>query len=126
MISIQDRYIGISKIEKALIAVNADKSTYVCSSDIAQYFDEYYPELFENIASNDKAYALFNYRMETIKHYSYSFLASEHLANYDNLNNYSPFKTLADYYGYDSFNEMNLDYLVFYDSALDGFIVFDY
>ena len=125
MITLQDRYIGITKIEKALEYVNKDKTTCVTSSDIAQFFDEYYPEFFEEIATNDKAYANFNYRMETIRHYSYQFLASEHLANYDNMNNYNAFQTLAEYHGYDSFKDMCEDYLIITDCALDGFVVFD-
>ena len=126
MISIQDRYIGVTKLEKALASVNDDKTTCVTSSDIAQYFDEYYPELFENIANNDRAYATFNYRMETIKHYSYQFLATEHMATYNTMNNYNPFDTLSNYYGYDCFEEMDKDYIVITDCALDGFIVFDF
>ena len=125
MITLQDRYIGINKIEKALNYINEDKRTCVCASDIAQFIDEYYPEMFENIASDEKAYAHFNYMMDVMRYYSFTEIAEDYLADHDNLNNYSFFNQLALDFGYDNFDEFSEYYLTIYDSALDGVLVFD-
>ena len=124
MITLQDRYIGITKIENALEHINYDKSTCVCASDIAQFFDEYYPELFEGIASDDRAYAAFNYKIETIAFHSFYEIAGDYLADNNTINGYDFADTLAKEYGYDNIEEMNRDYLVFIDYAIDGAIVF--
>ena len=88
MITLQDRYIGITKLENKLSYIDYDKSTKVCASDIAQFFDEYYPELFEYIASDDRAYANFNYRLDVLNYFSFAEIAADYLADNDNLNQY--------------------------------------
>lgn len=123
MISLQDRYIGVTKIENALTYVNNDKTTKVCASDIAQFIDEYYPELFEDIASSDERYSDFNYRLDVMRYYSFGEIAADYLADRENMNEYSFFDTLAQEHGYDSYREMMSDYLVICDSAIDGAIV---
>lgn len=128
MISTQDRIVGICEMEKQFEYVNDDKRTKICASDIAQYFDEYYPELFETIASDDKAYASFKWLLETSTYFSFAELAADYMADNDNMNNYSSFNTLAHNFGYDTFDEFEYysDANVFCDSALDGFIVMGY
>lgn len=132
MISTQDRYIGITKIENELAYVNKDKSTCVCASDIAGFIDEYYPELFESIASDDKAYARFNWLIETTKYYSYAEIAADYMADIDCLdgcktfNDYDPYKQIALDFGYETFEEFEQYALIISDSAIDGFLVMGY
>lgn len=125
MITLQDRYIGITKIEKALHYINDDKKTCVCASDIAQFIDEYYPEMFEGIASDDVVYSFFNYRIETMRYYSFKELVIDFLADNENLNAYNANQVLALNHGYDTFEEMKNDYLIICDCAIDGYLVFE-
>lgn len=123
MITLQDRYIGITKLENKLSYIDYDKSTRVCSSDIAQFFDEYYPEFFESIASDDRAYANFNYRLDVLRYFSFAEIAADYLADNDNLNQYDFLTVLANNHGYENIEEMELDYIVICDVAIDGAIV---
>lgn len=123
MISLQDRYIGITKLENKLSYIDYDKSTRICSSDIAQFFDEYYPEFFEFIATDNRAYATFNYRLDVLNYFSFTEIAADYLADNDNLNGYDFMTVLANNYGYENIDEMERDYIVICDVAIDGVIV---
>lgn len=123
MITLQDRYIGITKLENKLSYIDYDKSTKVCSSDIAQFFDEYYPEFFESIASDDRAYATFNYRLDVLHYFSFGEIAADYLADNENLNQYDFLNVLANNHGYENIEEMERDYIVICDVAIDGAIV---
>ena len=121
--TIQDRYIGITKLENKLQYVNNDKTTKVCASDIAQFIDEFYPEFFEFIASDEKAYNCFNERLDNMNYYSFGWIASEYLADNENFKNYDSDKVIAEYYGYETLIEMMKDCIVFCDAAIDGYLV---
>lgn len=123
MITLQDRYIGITKLEKTLTYVDNDKSTKICASDIAQFFDEYYPEFFEFIASDDRAYANFNYRLDVMHYFSFGEIAADYLADHNNMNEYDFWTVLANNHGYENIEEMERDYIVICDVAIDGAIV---
>ena len=71
MATIQDRYIGVNKLENALQFVNSNETTKITASEIAQFIDEYYSEFFDFIASDKIAYNVFNYRLELMHYYSY-------------------------------------------------------
>lgn len=123
MITVQDRYIGITKLENKLRFVNEDTSTKICASDIAQFIDEWYPEFFEFIASDEKAYNLFNKSLDRMNYYSFGWIESEYLADNGNFINYDRNKVIAEYYGYETFEEMENDCTVFCDVAIDGYLV---
>ena len=123
MITLQDRYIGITKLENELSYIDYDKATKVCSSDIAQFFDEYYSEFFESIASDDRAYANFNYRLDILHYFSFGEIAADYLADHDNINGYDFMTVLANNHGYENIEEMECDYIVICDVAIDGAIV---
>ena len=122
-VTIQDRYIGIHSIEEELSYVNDDKRTPICASDIAQFIDEYYPEMFEGIASDIKAYRRFNLTVELMAYYSYAEIAQDFHADFDTLAGFNPLHVLALNYGYDSIAEFERDYTVICDNAIDGFLV---
>ena len=124
MITSQDRYIGIHKLEETFKFVNNDKRTKITSSDIAQFIDEYHAEMFEDIASDWRAYAHFDYLMEVGQYYSFEELAQDWLADYDTMSAYNPNTALSNNHGYDTIDEMERDYLIICDSAIDGFLVF--
>lgn len=125
MITIQDRFIGIKMIEESMAYVNDDKTTCVCASDIAQFIDEYYPEMFECIANNETIYRSFIYRIETMHYYSFAEISADVLADFNCLTTFDIEKTLANNYGYDSIEEMQRDYIIIVDVAIDGFLVFE-
>lgn len=123
MVTLQDRYIGITKIENKLSYLDHDKSTSVCASDIAQFFDEYFPELFESIASNEEAYAIFNSRLDVLNYFSFTEIAEDYIADYGTFATYDFCTVLANNHGYDNIEDMMCDYIVICDAALDGAIV---
>lgn len=123
MITLQDRYIGITKLENKLSYIDRDKSTKVCASDIAQFFDEYYPEFFEAIASDDEAYAIFNSRLAVLNYFSFAEISADYIADYNTFATYDFFTVLANNHGYDNIEEMERDYIVICDAAIDGAIV---
>lgn len=125
MVTIQDRFIGIRMIEERLAYVNDDKTTCVCASDIAQFIDEWHAEFFEDIASNEFAYRRFVATVQTMFFHSFTEIAADVLADSDCLTTFDMEKTLANNYGYDSINEMQRDYIVIVDVAIDGFLVFE-
>lgn len=121
-VTIQDRYIGIHSIEEELSYVNDDKRTPICASDIAQFIDEYYSEMFEGIASDIKAYRGFNLSVYLMAYYSYTEIAEDFYADETN-EPYNPMHVLALNHGYDSIAEFERDYTVICDNAIDGFLV---
>ena len=123
MITIQDRFIGMKKVEERLSYVNDDKTTCICASDIAQFLDEWYPEFFESIASNEDAYFRFNYSIQDMHYHSFAEISADVLADSDCLTTFDMEKTLANNYGYDSIEEMQRDYIIIVDVAIDGFLV---
>lgn len=123
MITLQDRYIGITKIENKLSYLDRDKSTSVCASDIAQFFDEYFPELFESIASDDEAYSIFNSRLDVLNYFSFAEIAADYIADYGTFATYDFWTVLANNHGYDNIEDMSRDYIVICDAAIDGAIV---
>lgn len=125
MVTIQDRFIGIRMIEERLAYVNDDKTTCVCASDIAQFIDEWYPELFETIASDEIAYRRFVATVQIMFFHSFTEIATDVLSDSDCLTTFDMEKTLANNYGYDSIEEMQRDYIVIADVAIDGFLVFE-
>lgn len=125
MVTIQDRFIGIRMIEEHLSYVNYDKTTCICASDIAQFIDEWHAEFFENIASDEFVYRRFVATIQSMFFHSFAEIATDVLSDSDCLTTFDMEKTLANNYGYDSIEEMERDYIVIVDVAIDGFLVFE-
>ena len=124
MIKEQDRIIGIALIENTFSFVNDDKRTKVCACDIANFLDEYYCEMFENIANDDNQFEQLKYELELASYYSFTELAEDYLADYNTVFHFDPLYTLAQNYGYDNIDDFLDDYAIIEDVAIDGIIVF--
>lgn len=121
-ISAADRSIGIYLIESNL---HVDRRyTLVTSADVAQFIDEYYPEMFEGISTNEKAYVSFIERLDTMAHYSFAELAIEYLADEGTVFDYEPLFVLATLQCCNSVDELEENFFVICDAALDGYLVF--
>ena len=121
MLTRQDEIIASYLINRYLGHVNNDKRTPITTSEIAQYICEYYPEMFENIASNENVFKHVSEWLEYAKYISLTelaedMLADERITTYENM--------LANNFGYSSISELEQDYMVIYDSAIDGYLIF--
>ena len=124
-ITSQDLIVGQKLIEEYLENVNNDKTTKICASDIGQFLGEYYPEMFENIASDNRAFDNLNATLRySTNYFSFGWLATEWLANYNTMSNYNPQRIIAEFNGYDSFEEFESYAMIICDSAIDGYLVF--
>ena len=121
MLTRQDEIIANYLIEKRFNYVDKDKRTPITHNEIAQHLCEYYPEIFEGIAKNDLVFRHVSEWVENASYHSFTELAEDILAD----ETPQTFEAvLASNYGYDSFNELELDYTVIYDNAIDGYLVF--
>ena len=121
-VTIQDEIVGLSLIEAN---IETDRRyTKVTSAEIAQFIDEYYPEMFENIASDYQCFHWFEFTLVHMAHFSYQELEIEWLADNRPISQYNPYSVLAELYCYDSFEDMQKDFTVINDSAIDGLLVF--
>lgn len=121
-VTIQDRIIGMYLIESDITTDR--RYTKVTSAEIAQFIDEYHSEMFENIASDFTCYHWFEFLLQHMTHFSYQELEIEWLADNRPISQYSPYSVLAELYSYDSFEDMQKDFTVISDCAIDGFLVF--
>ncbi len=121
-VTIQDEIIGMKIIEET---VTTDRRyTCITSAEISGFICEWYPEMFENVASDEETYYRFIERAECMEHFSYQELEIEWLADNRPISQYSPYSVLAELYCYDSFEDMQKDFIVINDTAIDGFLVF--
>lgn len=118
----QDRIVGMYLIESDIATDR--RYTKITSAEIAQFIDEYYPEMFENIASDNRCFSWFEFLLQHMTHFAYQELELEWLADNRPISQYNPFKVLAELYCYDSFEDMQKDFTVISDCAIDGFLVF--
>lgn len=120
MLTLQDEIIASHLIRKRFYNLQYDKRTPITANEIAQYLCEYYPEMFENIASSDIVLKHVSQWIENANYHSFTELSEDILAD----ETPQTFEmVLASNYGYDSFDEFELDYSVICDNAIDGYIV---